>query len=126
MQYRVIYADPPWPFTTRSPKGAGKSPSQHYDTMTVAEIEALPVADWAAKDSVLLLWVSNSLSPESFAVITSWGFTYKTTGFVWIKNNRTRPGFGIGCGYYTARMPSFAYWLNAARDSHACTPTCPS
>ena len=28
--YRVIYADPPWTFVTRSPKGKGRSAERHY------------------------------------------------------------------------------------------------
>ena len=42
--YRVIYADPPWTFVTRSPKGKGRSAERHYGCMTIDDIMALPVA----------------------------------------------------------------------------------
>jgi N6-adenosine-specific RNA methylase IME4 len=41
--YKVIYADPPWTFATYSKKGKGRSAEAHYDTMTLADIKALPL-----------------------------------------------------------------------------------
>ena len=41
--YSVIYADPAWRFETFSDKGKGRAPEQHYETMTIAEMAALPV-----------------------------------------------------------------------------------
>jgi N6-adenosine-specific RNA methylase IME4 len=52
-EYGVILADPPWDFKTRSHKGEGRSAKAYFDTMTVEEIAALPVADLAAKDRAL-------------------------------------------------------------------------
>jgi hypothetical protein len=42
------YADPPWPFRTYSAKGKGRSAEAHYDCMSLDEIAALPVSQWAA------------------------------------------------------------------------------
>ena len=39
--YGVIYADPAWTFTTRADTGKGRSPEQHYECMSLAEIKAL-------------------------------------------------------------------------------------
>ena len=44
--YRVIYADPPWTFATYSRKGKGRSAEAYYNCMSLAEIRALPVAEW--------------------------------------------------------------------------------
>ncbi len=88
-QYRVIYADPPWTFATYSRKGKGRSAEAWYDCMSLADIGALPVADWAAPDSVLLLWATDPLLPAAFEVIRDWGFTYKTVGFYWAKLNKS-------------------------------------
>lgn len=53
--------------------------------MTVDEICALPIAELAANDAVLLLWAT---WPELFEaapqVIAAWGFEY-VTGFPWVK-----------------------------------------
>ena len=47
--YRVIYADPPWTFATYSRKGKGRSPEAYYNCMSLADIKALPVSEWAAR-----------------------------------------------------------------------------
>lgn len=101
--FRVIYADPPWSFKVRSPKGESRSPK--YPTMTVPEIAALPVRELAAKDSVLLMWVTDPFLAQAFDVIRAWGFTYKTVGFYWIKQNRTKAGYHRGTGYWTRANP---------------------
>jgi len=54
--YDVVVIDPPVPFKTRSEKGQGKSPSQHYRTMTLAEIKALPVRELLKPNAVVFLW----------------------------------------------------------------------
>ena len=53
--------------------------------MTLADIMALPVGEWAAKDCVLLLWATDPLREKAFEVIRASGFTYKTVGFYWAK-----------------------------------------
>src|SRR5512134_3700652 len=110
--YRVIYADPPWTFATYSRKGKGRSPEAHYDCMTLADIKALPVADWAADDCVLLLWTTDPLLEKAFDVIRAWGFTYKTVGFYWAKLNKGSGGatldeksFFTGLGFWTRANP---------------------
>ena len=89
--YRVIYADPPWTFSTYSRKGKGRSAEAHYDCMTLSDIKALPVAEWASDDCVLLLWATDPLLEKAFDVIRAWGFTYKTVGFYWVKLNKYAP-----------------------------------
>lgn len=110
--YRVIYADPPWTFATYSAKGKGRSAEAHYDTMSLAEIEALPVASWAAPDAVLLMWATDPLLDRALKVIEHWGFTYKTVGFYWAKLNRgrsrlamTERDFFTGLGFWTRANP---------------------
>ncbi|MBK8908179.1 MAG: DNA methyltransferase [Rhodospirillales bacterium] len=111
-RYRVIYADPPWTFATYSRKGKGRSPEAHYDCMTLEHIKALPVAEWAADDCVLLLWATDPLLERAFDVIRAWGFTYKTVGFYWAKLNKGdgAPGaeqrsFFTGMGFWTRANP---------------------
>jgi N6-adenosine-specific RNA methylase IME4 len=111
-RYRVIYADPPWTFATYSRKGKGRSAEAYYDCMSLNAITALPVADWAAEDCVLLLWVTDPLLPTAFEVIRAWGFTYKTVGFYWAKLNKRAPAasyggadFFTGLGFWTRANP---------------------
>src|SRR5215471_13812779 len=110
--YKVIYADPPWTFATYSRKGKGRSPEAYYDCMTLAEIKALPVAEWAAEHCVLLLWTTDPLLEKAFEVIRAWGFTYKTVGFYWAKLKKAaasptydKSSFFTGLGFWTRANP---------------------
>lgn len=82
-KYRVIYADPPWSYGNEMPAGTTEQ-RDHYPTMPIADICALPVRDMAEPDAVLFLWVTSPILEESFAVIKAWGFSYKAS-FVWDK-----------------------------------------
>jgi N6-adenosine-specific RNA methylase IME4 len=106
--YRLIYADPPWIFATFSEKGKGRSAEAHYGCMSLDEIAALPVAQWAAKDCLLLMWATDPLLPAALRVIEAWGFKYKTVGFYWAKLNKSAPrlvlserDFFTGMGFWT-------------------------
>lgn len=100
-KYSVILADPPWAFRAWSNKGMGRSAEQHYSTMRLENIKALPVADLAAEDCVLFLWATFPMLKEALEVIDTWGFTYKTVAFTWVKENRKSPGLFWGLGYWT-------------------------
>lgn len=109
-KYRVIYADPPWTFMAYSYKGKGRNPEAYYDCMSLADIKALPVANWAAADCVLLLWATDPLLEKAMEVIRTWGFTYKTVGFCWAKLKRSAPSFNekdffVGLGFWTRGNP---------------------
>lgn len=100
-KYNIIYADPPWSFKTYSEKGMGKSAQKHYPCMTMSDIKLLPVSNLAHKDCILFLWATMPMLQEALEVIKSWGFIYKTCGFVWVKENKTKVGLSWGCGYWT-------------------------
>jgi len=100
-KYNCVLADPPWEYRVWSEKGAGRSAESHYPTMPVKDICALPVADIAAPDSALFLWVTFPVLPDAFKVIAAWGYTYKSVAFTWIKTNRKSPGYHVGMGHYT-------------------------
>jgi len=82
-KYRVIYADPPWSYGNKLTEGYGAA-ENHYPTMSIDELCALPVADMTNGNAVLFLWTTSPLLKESFKVIDAWGFKYKTS-FVWDK-----------------------------------------
>ena len=106
--YKVIYADPPWTFSTYSRKGKGRSAEAYYDCMTLADIKALPVSEWAADDCVLLLWTTDPLLEKAFEVIRAWGFTYKTVGFYWAKLRKPEPLYNDSC-FFTGLV----FWTRA-------------
>ncbi len=82
-KYRVIYADPPWQYSNAQPDYHTVQ-DDHYPTMPLSEICALPVSDLALDDAVLFLWVTSPVLEESLKVIKAWGFEYKAS-FVWDK-----------------------------------------
>jgi len=110
--YGVIYADPPWTFSTYSRKGKGRSAEAYYDCLSLEEIKAVPVTQWAAKDCVLFLWTTDPLLEQALGVIRAWDFTYKTVGFHWAKLKRsaadqpyTDESFFSGLGFWTRANP---------------------
>lgn len=105
-QFRVILADPPWPFRVRSPRGLGRSPEQHYPTMTADEIAALPVASLAAPDCALFLWTTGPQLPLAVDTMRAWGFAYSGVAFVWIKVTKVG-GIATGLGYTTRQNAEF-------------------
>lgn len=116
-KFGVILADPPWHFKTYNEQGRKRSPdwkpfkgspSIHYDTMSAEAIRALPVADLAAENCCLFLWISWPLLAEALALIEAWGFTYKTCAFSWVKAHAGQVEMfqndnpvQIGMGYWT-------------------------
>lgn len=104
MKYRTIVADPPWAYRTTKPASRWHrftTAESHYDTMTNAEIAALPVRDMAEDAAHLYLWVTN---PRLYAgrkddgigpreIVEAWGFQYQTL-ITWVKQGR------LGMGWY--------------------------
>jgi len=103
-KYNIIYADPAWKYSSdpNSKRGIWGLANQHYKTMTIKDICDLPVSKIADKNCMLFLWVTFPNLQNGLDVVKAWGFEYKTTAFVWIKNNKTtiKPK-KYGLGWYT-------------------------
>ena len=56
--YACILADPPWRFRVWSRKGLGRSPERYYPTLTLQDILSFPIAEVAADDAWLFLFVT--------------------------------------------------------------------
>lgn len=89
--YSVILADPPWRHDVGTTDPSRAIELQHYATMSLDAICALPLPA-IADDAVLFLWATAPLLPEALEVMSEWGFTYRT-GLVWDKER-------IGLGYW--------------------------
>lgn len=93
-KYKVIYADPPWSYyndMTVGPdcttiKGMRRPP---YPVMSSKDIANLPVSKIADDDCILFIWTTDYHLEKCFQIIKSWGFEYKTMGFVWQKLNKS-------------------------------------
>lgn len=90
MNYDLILADPPWRYGFSKTKN--RRIENHYPTMTLQDIMALPVSDLVADDCVLYLWATGPKLLEALEVMKAWGFEYVTQA-VWDKEK-------IGMGYY--------------------------
>jgi N6-adenosine-specific RNA methylase IME4/ribosomal protein S14 len=82
--YRVIVADPPWPYDDRQ-EDASHRGTTPYPSMSIAQICALDVASIAAPDCILWLWTTNYHMRNAFVVLDAWGFEHRTI-LTWVKD----------------------------------------
>lgn len=99
-RFTTVLADPPWQFTNRT----GKMAPEHkrlsrYPTMKLQEIKDLPVEAIVNDTAHLYLWVPNALLAEGIAVMSHWGFTYKTN-LIWYKVRKDGGPDRRGVGFY--------------------------
>ena len=88
----MVYADPPWRYENPPIGATNRSIENHYPTMGLEEICALPVRGSVTDDAVLFMWATVPKLDQCMNVIDAWGFLYRT-GMVWVKDK-------IGMGYY--------------------------
>ncbi len=106
-KFRVIVADPPWPFgDTLKMSDVARGAEANYDTMTVKDIKELPIQNFTAPDgAILALWVPSSLLQEGLDTMKSWGFNHKQT-YIWVK---------------TKNVPFSGYIKNLLKDIESAT-----
>lgn len=118
---RVLYADPPWRFSTYDKKGKvpQRAAVQHYPTMTREELLALApeIGRVAHRDCVLIMWTTSSNLAEAIALGQGWGFTYKSLAFVWVKTLKkvdqmgffpAEPSYRMSLGHWTRQQSEIA------------------
>lgn len=99
-KFSTVLADPPWRFQNRTGKVAPEhNRLSRYGTMSLDEICALPIADVTLEPAHLYLWVPNALLPDGLAVLSAWGFNYKSN-IVWHKVRKDGGPDGRGVGFY--------------------------
>jgi N6-adenosine-specific RNA methylase IME4 len=121
----VLYADPPWHFEVYNEEsGVERAAGNHYSTMSLDEICALPVLSLASPDAVLFMWTTVPHLRESFDVLVAWGFEYKTN-VVWVKDK-------IGLGYFARPLCELRHpggpkkalksWMSRKRRAECAAP----
>jgi N6-adenosine-specific RNA methylase IME4 len=108
--FGCILADPPWSFKTWSGKTGTphRTANDHYSTTETRILRDIPVADVAAKDCALFMWVVDSHIPDAIELGRAWGFEMKTRAFTWRKI--TRGGQArIGMGYWTRKQTELCF-----------------
>lgn len=139
-RYRTIVADPPWHYGEEGTGATGYGSANGrqtvrlpYPTMSLEEIEALPIGDLAEPGAHLYLWTTNRYLEAAFGVARSWGFRHVAT-LVWCKPHGALSG-GVffsnvefilhcrarGSAYPTpARIPT--RWFTWPRGAHSAKP----
>lgn len=85
-KYKIVYADPPWQYTSREYRsGEFISLSERYDVHGKSWMKSLPVSKIVDDDAALFMWSTDSHLKEAIETIESWGFKYITVAFVWNK-----------------------------------------
>ena len=100
----IIAIDPPWPFAGWSER-SNRRLTDHYETMTIEEIKALPIKALAAEHCAVFCWVTWPFMPVWAPVLEAWGLTFSGLAFDWIKLNRDGEGLHWGTGYGTRANP---------------------
>jgi putative methyltransferase len=122
-KFRTILADPPWP------RQGGE---QHYSTMSLEQIKAMPVADLAEDDAHLWLWTTNALLRDAYEVAEAWGFTVRSP-LTWVKfrlglssqyqlRNATEQLLFCTRGQAPVNFRSQPTWLQAPVQEHSRKP----
>jgi len=102
-KFKIILCDPPWTYNDKLTYGnAKKGVHYKYKTLSIKDIKDLPIQNIAAEDCTLFLWGTWPLLKECIATMETWGFEYKTGGFVWVKVTKTKPTRAVtALGRYT-------------------------
>lgn len=108
--FGAILADPPWSFKTWSGKTGTphRTANDHYVTTATSRLIDIHVADVAAPDCALFMWVVDSHIPDAIELGRAWGFEMKTRAFTWRKlaaNGQAR----IGMGYWTRKQTELCF-----------------
>lgn len=107
--FGCILADPPWSFRTYDGKSAVPTvAADPYATMSITDMKALPVAEVAAPDCALFMWIVGAHLLEAIDLAGAWGFAYKTDAFIWTKMRGDTPDLfrqqhSMGMGYWTRK-----------------------
>jgi N6-adenosine-specific RNA methylase IME4 len=85
--FDLLVIDPPWPVKKIVRKvRPNQKEALDYRVMSLADIEALPVAECSSENSVLFLWTTHAFLPAAFKVMDAYGFRYQRT-MTWDKGN---------------------------------------
>ena len=92
MRYATVVADPPWQYSDRGGPSSSKehrpnssgtlggtcSSHNRYGSMSMRELEQIPVPEWADQNSHLYLWTTNAFISEAHSLAKAWDFEPKT------------------------------------------------
>jgi len=115
--YDVILCDPPWNYDDNRRHVARPT----YPTMSMADLRALDVRRIARRPvdggALLFMWTTGPMMGDAIALAASWGFTFRTVFFVWIKRGSRGADVTLA-GAYT--LSSTEFLLVCVRGKRVC------
>lgn len=89
-RYDVLLIDPPWSHFGDPNKNAAAG--KHYQLMTDADVNNLPIKKILKKDAYVFVWATTPRLNAAIEAISSWGLHYRGVAHIWVK---TRADGGI-------------------------------
>lgn len=89
-RFATIVVDPPWDFGDEGDIDQFGRGRPDYATLSIDQLQKLPVGERATRDAHIYLWITNRSLPKGFALLNAWGFPY-VTALTW-----TKPSIGMG------------------------------
>jgi len=101
-KYNIIYADPPWRYGGGKGKNSKKwgNSLSSYPCLKLKDLKAIPIRKLADDNCAIFMWVTLPMLKEGLELMSTWGFKYKTTAFVWNKTYKNGKPY-CGMGYWT-------------------------
>jgi hypothetical protein len=78
--------------------------------MTLDQIRALPIAEMAAPDCFLFVWIPLPFTPQVAPIMSAWGFNFSGSAFVWAKRTSRDLAWHMGGGFGTGKNAEVC-WL---------------
>ena len=88
--FQTIVIDPAWDWGDEGDINQFGRAKPDYHTMSIDEVEALPIGKIADENCHIYLWITNRSLPKGFRLLEAWGFRYITC-LTWVK-----PSIGMG------------------------------
>lgn len=118
--YGLIEADPAWGWVSFAGKASAphRTADEPYPVMTLDEMKAMPVDQIAAPNCLLNMWVIGSHLDQAIELGRTWGFTFKSDGFVWVKTGKHDPAVRpIGMGKWVRKQVEYSLLFSRGKPS---------
>lgn len=94
-KYRCLVIDPPWPVKKidreERPNQHVELSAENYSTMSLEEIEKLPIPELAIQDGChIFLWVTHKFLPQGLKLFEKWSVKYQCV-LTWVKKTGMTP-----------------------------------
>ena len=107
--FQTIVIDPAWDWGDEGDVNQFGRAKPDYHTMSIDEVEALPIGKIAYKNCHIYLWITNRSLPKGFRLLEAWGFRYVTC-LTWVK-----PSIGMG-NYFRGSTEQILFGVKGSQN----------